>query len=208
MKRTLGIFAVGTLLCGAWGAAQGQGLGAAAQREKERRAKVAASEKAKKTFTNDDLQGPVATSEPLLDAATDGASARGSESGASSRDEPGRGESYWRQRFQSARQRVSDAERRVASLEQSTGSRPTIPGPLGPLPPRCGPVPKGEPTKLYPPEGMPGGMSCEEVDEAYETRARLEELLEARRQVESAKKAVEDLEEEARRQRALPGWTR
>lgn len=205
MKLTRGPMILGVVLAGAAGLAQAQGLGDAARREKERRAKVAAKQEKAKTFTNEDIEGRSGSSDTPSDAPEPGAEGALPVIGvlgvpAERGGETGRGESYWRQRFQSARSRVADAERQVASAERTVGGSSP-----GPLPPRCPPRPQGQPeygVAFVPP---PSGMTCEEVDLAWESRAG---LAAAQRQLEGATKALADLEEDARRQGALPGWTR
>jgi hypothetical protein len=51
-------------------------------------------------------------------------------------------------------------------------------------------------------------MTCDEVDRAWEARTGSGSLAAAQQELEAAKRALADLEEEARRQGALPGWTR
>lgn len=207
MGMTKGRVVLGVVLAGAVGLAQAQSLGDAARREKERRAKVAAAQEPKKTFTNEDIEGRSGSSDAPSDAPAPGTQAappiRVLGAPAELGGETGRGESYWRQRFQSARGRIADAERSV-----STAARSAAGSPPGPLPPRCPPRPQGERAEgvvFVPP---PSGMTCEEVDRAWEARTGSGSLASAQQELEAAKRALADLEEEARRQGALPGWTR
>jgi hypothetical protein len=121
-------------------------------------------------------------------------------------------ESYWRSRASQARSRVAAAESRVRELEGKAARG----GPLapGPLPPACQAGVAHEPGS----SGLPpvklrdysrGAVHCDSEilrqQEAQKTQAQLEAAREA---VRAAQEAVEDLEEEARRAGAHPGWLR
>jgi hypothetical protein len=158
--------------------ASGQSLAEAAKKERERRQKVGPG-------------GPAFSDQDLKDRASgDGASAEGNAVEADKEpppDGPGAsGESYWRTRAARVRAALDAAEARVAKAEEASAQASS--GLRQPLP--------ADALKPVPPSVVPDGAKSEG------------ELLAARRELERARKAKTDLEEEARKKGALPGWLR
>jgi hypothetical protein len=175
-------------------AASGQSLGEAARKEKERRQKAGPTGPA---FTGDDLRGyaeggpaakgaagapdkSTAGEKPSGDKATKDGTARGGGG-------PG-DEAYWRARAKAARAAVEAAEARVAKAEAAAQRAPA--GIRQPQP--------GDALRQVPPP----------VVTDANRRAAEAALAAARSDLERAKKALADLEEEARRKGVLPGWLR
>jgi hypothetical protein len=127
-----------------------------------------------------------------------------------------RGEVYWRDRMAAARKRVTAAESalrfaetalQVASSSSSSSSNPNFEEPCGATyQPLRGVVEMAEEAKANcararatPPGGYPPR------DTASQARQKLER---AKTELQDARTALEDLQEEARRAGALPGWLR
>ena len=175
-------------------AAWGQSLGEVARKEKERRQKAGPTGPA---FTDDDLRGygegdPAAKGKA---GAPDKSTASGKASGdKAAKDGAARGgegagdETYWRSRAKAARAAVEAAAARVAQAEAAAQGAPA-----GIRQPQPGDVL----TQVPPP-----------VVTDADHRAAETALAAARRELERAKKALADLEDEARRKGALPGWLR
>jgi hypothetical protein len=175
-------------------AAWGQSLGEAARKEKERRQKAGPTGPA---FTDDDLRG-YAESGPAAkgaagapDKSTAGEKSSGDKATKEGAARGGGGagdEAYWRSRAKAARAAVAAAEARVAQAEAaaqgaSAGIRQ--------------PQPSDALTQVPPP-----------VVTDADRRAAEAALAAVRGDLERAKKVLADLEEEARRKGALPGWLR
>jgi hypothetical protein len=185
---TIGILLMATVT-------SGQSLGDAAAREKARREKAGESGRAARTVTDEDLKNgardgaeSAGTYSPAAGTGATGPDVTTQQGGARSRPESRQsapagtarnGEEYWRSRMQAARTRVAEAEKVVAELE-----------------------------KLY----LVEGEMYVDVKTGRPVVSSLAELraMTARAKAERdvARQAVRDLEDEARRAGALPGWLR
>jgi len=211
---------VGCLLPGAVAA---QGLGDAAQREKARRSEAKPKQPAK-VYDNEailddgharkgtystpeagDTPGPVVESSggPIPVAI------RGSEPSASPAASSGGGEAYWRGRAQAARAAVAAAEKSVADAEAEEARHgPYTPGQTAAP---CADGAKYDPklTAIEMRERAKNTVTCSRkllsIREGQEAHADLES---ARQSLAAARQAVDDLQEEARKAGALPGWVR
>ena len=175
-------------------AASGQSLGEAARKEKERRQKAGPTGPA---FTDDDLRGYAeggaaakgGAGAPDKSAAGEKASADKATKEGTARGGGGAGdEAYWRARAKAARAAVAAAQARVAQAEAAAQATPA--GIRQPQP--------GDALTQVPPPLVTDA----------DHRAAEAALAAARSDLEAAKKALADLEEEARRKGALPGWLR
>lgn len=192
-RRTWAL-ALGLLLVG--GGASGQSLAEAAKREKERRAKSGPTGPA---FTDEDLKrdGEAAVSTSGQEGDSEGRPA-GEGTGGDSSTGPksftpkagvGAGdEASWRRRAKARRDAVAAAEARVAQAQAALDQAPA--GIRQPLP--------GDAIKQVPPS-----TATDSDRRAAETN-----LGAAKAELARARKALEDLEDEARRKAALPGWLR
>lgn len=176
-----------------------QGLGAAAEREKERRAKQKTSGTAK-SYGDSDLgkAGAALANDPSGRPAVDagaGSSGGAAEATAPASGATGKDESYWRARARSLRAAVADAE---ALLKE--GERVAAAG--APRRTRDGNCLIGA---FDPPNGGIG--NCEEL-EAARPRYAQSMLISLRQRVERARQQLWDLEDEARKAGASPGWIR
>jgi hypothetical protein len=179
-----------------------QDLAAAAEREKERRSHQKDSD-ATRRYSDADLQkgGNSAASKspeaPQQSAAATPASAP-----------PGGGEAYWRSRAASARTSVATAERDLARAEQAAGS---IGPALAPAAPPCqaGAIPRyGESVEEFRRRAA-RTVTCDGEQLRLMDAQKASERVEAARQaLATAQQAFANLEEEARRAGALPGWIR
>ena len=132
------------------------------------------------------------------------------ESDAGDRGSRGRSESYWRSRAAGARSAVESAEKRVRDLEeQATRGGPVVPGPL---PPACQAGVRYNPAGLSPVklrDESRNAVSCDsEILRQQGARNTQNQLDAARESLTRAQKALDALEDEARRAGALPGWLR
>jgi len=168
--------------------ASGQSLGEAARKEKERREKAGPTGPA---FTDEDLRGyaeggPDATKP----AAGEKTSTDKTKKEAPAPGEGGAGEeAHWRARAKTARAAIAAAEARVAKAEVALRDAPA--GGIRQ------PQPGDAVTQVPPP-----------VVTDADGRAAEAALAAARSELARAKKAWTDLEDEARRKGALPGWLR
>lgn len=188
-------FARGLVLLLALGpAARGQSLGEAARKEKERREKAGPTGPA---FTDEDLRGyaeggaagKAGAGAAGKSAAGDKASAEKTTKEGTPRGGSGAGdEAYWRARAKAARAAMEAAQARVARAEAA--AQGAAAGIRQPQP--------GDALTQVPPS----------VVTDADRRAAEAGLAAARRELERAKKAQDDLEEEARRKGVLPGWLR
>lgn len=167
--------------------AQESDVVAASEKEKERRKK--ASGKAT-TYTDRDLPGPASSESPSPDA---NVSPRPSPTPGETRSGV-RSESHWRNRAQGLRDAITAAEARVKRAEEDYGAA-RRPG-SQPLP-----------SDVVTPEG---GLAQLPTDPAFNPEAdRLQKALEdARAALALAKKALDDIEEEARKAGVPAGWLR
>jgi hypothetical protein len=152
----------------------------AAEREKRRRQKQKASPSP--TFTNDDLAKAGGSASPKPSPGASAAPAAGT---AGSEGDSARGsEAEWRERAAGARAGIKAAEGRIQKIQER----------LNALMVDTSPTNLGDPNRL-------------QTLEAEKAKAR-EELDKATRDKQSAQKALEDLQEEARRKLVPPGWLR
>jgi Tfp pilus assembly protein FimV len=168
--------------------ASGQSLGEAARKEKDRREKAGPTGPA---FTDEDLRGYAeGATGPTKPAAGEKASTDKAKKEAPAPGEGGAGdEAYWRARAKAARAAIAAAEARVAKAEAALRDAPAA-GIRQPQP--------GDAVAQVPPP----------VVTDADQRGAEAALAAARSELERAKKAGNDLEEEARRKGALPGWLR
>lgn len=131
------------------------------------------------------------------------AGATGEEYGGGRQSASGGGESYWRSRAQAARAAVAAAESRVRALEAEAAR-------LGPVRPGALPQACQEVTSRRAGEWeTKTRLVCDEdTQRALRTQQMATQVEEARAQLRQAQQRLEDLEEEARRAGALPGWLR
>ena len=176
-------------------AASGQSLGEAARKEKERRQKAGPTGPA---FTDDDLRGyaeggpaakGAARGPDKSTAGEKGSADKATKEGTARGGEGAGDEAYWRARAKTARAAVEGAEARVAQAEAAVRAAPAG-GIRQPQP--------GDALAQVPPP----------VVKDAEHQAAEAALAAARSDLERAKKALADLEEEARRKGVLPGWLR
>lgn len=168
-------------------AVSGQSLGEAARKEKERREKAGPTGPA---FTDDDLtgyaEGGAGANKPAAGKKASTEKARKQEPA------PGEGgagdEASWRARAKAVRAAIAAAEDRVAKAEAA--AQGATGGIRQPQP--------GDAVAQVPPP----------VVSDADQRAAEAALAAARAELERAKKAWSDLEDEARRKGALPGWLR
>jgi len=194
MTRLIGVCLICASALGSAGvglAVAAESLGEAAKREKERRSKITPDRPAK-SYGQADLaaleggrgantgeSSPSSGRESQTTGSVPGTSTLGQQSPAGSREE------YWRERAQTVRQAVQDAEDRVNVLETQYAQVPAMfRGPAIP----CG-----------------GPASCRVMYRALELAA---ELQRAELALKRARQGESDLEDEARRAGALPGWLR
>jgi hypothetical protein len=174
-----------------------QSLGEVAAREKERREKKPSPSPAP-AFTDDDLlrrhppEPPKASPSPGVKTSTPKAKATPApaptpEAPATPDPEAAMRpqlEAMWKARAKAAREAVAKAEARVKELESRLGGLRSDTSPTGLLDPYR-----------------------QQTREAEAGRAR-DELQQAQQQLALARQALDDLEDEARRQRIPPGWLR
>jgi len=180
--RAAGVGMLCTLFLLPWPASP-QGLGDAARKERERRDKGTG---AAKTYSNANLPErppeatgpPTRTSKPASGDAPALVTATAGDTGPS--------EASWRARATAARQRVEAAERNVADLEKKGASPGLV---VNRVP--CVHV-----------EGM-----GEQQKDCYESSAS-DPLGAARAELDAARKAMDDLQDSARRSGVPPGWLR
>jgi hypothetical protein len=188
--------ALGLVVLFAAGGAWGQSLAEAAKREKERRAKSGPTGPA---FGDEDLMhrgdAAVSTSGEARDSAGGpvGEGAVGDKPSDTNTNMPtarrGAGdEAYWRGRAKARRDAVTAAEARVTAAEAAADN--TSSGIRQPLP--------GDAMKQVPRSTVTDGAK----------RAAEANLEAAKAELARAQKALEDLEDEARRKGVLPGWLR
>ena len=178
------------VLCAFAGPAAAQGLGDAARKESERRSRVKGSAKdSNRVYTGDDLRRGAPETDAVPAAATSDPT-RPPEREPESRNAPpaspaGVGgapgapsESLWRSRARTLADTISRRERDVALADQEATGR-AYDGPVNS-------------------SGRPNTQHAGAVERAQA----------ARQALEKARKALEDLEEEARRAGVPPGWIR
>jgi len=169
--------------------ASGQSLGEAARKEKDRREKAGPTGPA---FTDEDLRGYAegGAAGPTKPPAGEKTSTEKSKKEGPAAGAGGAGdEAYWRARAKAARAAIAAAEARVAKAEVALRDAPAA-GIRQPQP--------GDAVAQVPPP----------VVTDADQRGAEAALAAARSELERAKKAGNDLEEEARRKGALPGWLR
>lgn len=118
--------------------------------------------------------------------------------------QPGRGEAYWRSRMREARARVERLRAEVASLEKDAARE--VYGPT--LEPQCIP-----PARINS-QSQAEYEACLKLKQNWPARQaaaqaqRLDRLAQLREQLAAAERAIGEVEDEARRDGALPGWLR
>ena len=180
-------------------AAAAQGIGDAARKERARRATTPAKEPARvyvidgstskdKSQSSDNAASPsgtragtAVTGEPTLASMPTSSLTDGPT------DSNGKSESYWRGRYASAQRAIDAADRRVKELEASVA--------------QYGPIPQGPAVGCYTGDCMSAGQ-------IMAGQRALRQLEAAKEQAAAARKAMDDLQEAARRAGALPGWLR
>jgi polyhydroxyalkanoate synthesis regulator phasin len=157
-----------------------QSLGEVAEKEKQRR-----TGKPAKVYTNEDLPqssaSPKPSSAPVPAAARSAARPAADDSAARAREQ-----AAWRGRAAAARADVARSEARVAQLERQLAE---LANPM-----RYRQQNPQDPYNVLTQDQERVGLQ--------------QQLEEARRAVDAAKKALENLEEEARRRGVPPGWLR
>lgn len=157
----------------------------AAKKERERREKLKASTKQTKSFTNQDIEDFKAKNKDAdksgegeaEEATGDDTSATSEETTTSTQQD----EQKWRDRSHEAVERVKDAEEKIQKLQTDINAL----------------------TQAFYAESD-GVAQRGQIEDQRNTR--LNELEAARKELENAKQAQEDLQDEARREGALPGW--
>jgi hypothetical protein len=207
--------------------AEAQSLAEAARREKERRGKLQGTPAAR-PITEEDLlstgQGNGTVSSPGGDAPAPASSARGSygssstsSSGSSSASAGGGGgsvETHWRDQAAQRRAAVTTAEARLKRLEaEATRLGPRVP--VGPwnTPCQAGVIvsPGGRsvdgPVRLR--DRSAGQTTCDgDALKARDIDRIHAEMAQTRVEIEKARRSLAELDDEARRAGALPGWLR
>ncbi len=192
MKRLA--LVIGGLVMASSVTAVAQGIGDAAKKERARRTTAPAKEPAKVYVidgsTSSDKNATSEEASPRSKStgtAGESAGAAGPLSSGAT-DSSGRNESYWRGRYASAQRAIDAADQRVKDLEAEVG--------------RYGPVVPGPNVGCYT-AGCDGSAMW--IQAGQEALGRLNA---AKARAAAARKAMDDLQEEARRAGALPGWLR
>jgi chromosome segregation ATPase len=159
----------------------------AAKKERERREKLKAAEKQTKSFTNQDIEDFKAKNKDAdksgegeaEEATAEDTSATSEETTTST---PGaQDEQKWRDKSHEAVERVKDAEEKIQKLQTDINAL----------------------TQAFYAESD-GVAQRGQIEDQRNTR--LNELEAAKKELENAKQAQEDLQDEARKEGALPGW--
>jgi hypothetical protein len=155
----------------------------AAKKEKERRAKV----EAKKTLTNQDIDEIRTKQLGIEAAAAPGDEATEEKETETSKDkkevDPTQTEEYWRSRKEETDQRVDEAQSKVQQLQNEINNLTTA---------------------FY---AESDGVAQRPLIES-ERIERIKELEQAKQDLENAREEAANLEDEARKAGALPGWVR
>jgi DNA repair exonuclease SbcCD ATPase subunit len=157
----------------------------AAKKERERREKLKASTKETKTFTNQDIEDFKAKNKDAdksgegEEATADDTSGTSEETTTSNSD--AQNEQKWRDKSHEAVERVKDAEEKIQKLQTDINAL----------------------TQAFYAESD-GVAQRGQIEDQRNTR--LNELEAAKKELENAKQAQEDLQDQARREGALPGW--
>jgi len=180
------------------GELQAQGLAAAAEKERQRRAQQNANGTAK-SFSDEDLGrvgAPLANDTSIPPAA--GASAAQAGSADSRGGTQSRGESYWSSRSKQLRVSVAAAEQRLQEAERAARDVR-----LG----NCREVTRPRPAGVT---SYPGVQSRERQCDAAAPVANQgqSQVDSARAALQRARQELASLEDQARRDGALPGWVR
>ncbi len=197
MRLTILLAAVLALLLGAPSASRAQSLGDVAKKEQEKQEKKKEEKSGKppaKVYTEEDLkkaresESGAVTVLPENGNLASGAASSGDDEVVSGEGRPPGGrrrtEAYWRDRATRARDAVNEADAKVKDLEARVVA----------LRNDMNPVNTQDPNRLQ--------------TRDRDLREAIDSLDAARRDADAARKAVADLEEEARRAGALPGWVR
>ncbi len=159
-------------------------LAAAAKREKERRAKIAAEKTETKSFTNQDVEdfkaknptGEETSGEPGAEQAASTDTAGESTTAGEAKDE----EAYWKEKAEAARERVKAAEEKINKTQDDIDA-----------------------LWRYQTAVDDGQQQQQTVGERGK---RMNDLDTAKKELEDAKAAEEELQEDARKEGAPPGW--
>lgn len=154
-------------------------LAEVAKKEKERREKT----KTTKTFTNQDIQDFKEKNKIVDEEKEEGDNTAAEQPEPAASTDLADNEEYWRQKSQAAQERIQSAEQRVNQLQSEIN----------------------ELTRAFYAEG--DGVAQRPLIES-ERGDRLNALDQAKKEVEDAKVAAENLEDEARKAGAPPGWVR
>ena len=182
-----------------------QDLAAAAQREKARRSQQKDPD-ATRHYSDEDL--PKSANSRSSDTGTSEAPKQAAGSTPTSAAAPGTGEAYWRARAASARASVATAERDLARAERAASAIGPALGPAA-APCQAGAIPRyGESLEEFRRRAA-NTVTCD-VDQLrlLEAQKASERVEAARQALAKAQQALVNLEEEARRAGALPGWIR
>ncbi len=217
MDKSRFAWAALVLVLAAAGPAGAQGLGDAAKKEKARHTDPKPKEPAK-VYTNDtilsgDGQPSKGTfSSPAGDSPTSAVEAPASPTvpslrtgSATSVPQSGEmGESYWRSRVRQAQAAIAAADRKVKDLE-TQANKEWLQGDQKPRDCTTIRLP-GESFTVWRDRAVAQGKQCEQA--ARSMPGASGQLDAARGAAAAARKALDDLYEEARRAGALPGWLR
>jgi len=169
-----------------------QSLGEVAKREEEKKKKSGKPPATAKVYTDEDLkkarESGTSNVNFLPENENTASSSSSSSSGADDRsggsEGGGGGEKYWRNIARQRRQAVQQSEQEVKELESRIAA----------LRNDMSPTNVQDPNRLQ--------------SQGRDLQQAQEELAVARRQLEEARQAVANLEDEARRAGAMPGWVR
>jgi DNA repair exonuclease SbcCD ATPase subunit len=156
----------------------------AAKKERERREKLNAATKPKKSFTNQDIEDFKARNKDAEksaegeEGATDESSTTTEETTTPNNDAQ---EKEWREKSHAANERIKNAEQKLEKLQSDINAL----------------------TQAFYAESD-GVSQRGQIEEQRNNR--LNELEKAKKELDDAKQAQEDLREDARKQGALPGW--
>jgi hypothetical protein len=158
----------------------------AAKKERERRDKLKTSAKPTKSFTNQDIEAFKAKNKDADRSSTEGEDSTGEDTSmtpeeTTTSNADAQTEQKWRDRSHEAVERVKSAEEKIEKLQTDVNAL----------------------TQAFYAES--DGVAQRGQIEA-QRNTRLDELEAAKKELEDAKAAQENLQDEARREGALPGW--
>lgn len=158
----------------------------AAKKERERREKLKTSAKPTKSFTNQDIEEFKAKNKDADKSSTEGEDSTGEDTSmtpeeTTTSNADAQAEQKWRDKSHEAVERVNNAEEKIEKLQTDINAL----------------------TQAFYAES--DGVSQRGQIEA-QRNSRLNELEAAKQELENAKQAQDDLQEQARKEGALPGW--